>query len=121
MSAAGLQALERPRRLLRLALPSIRLSNAGAWCGYLFLLSPILIVVPMSLGGSSQMEFPPHQLSLRLYAQYFASPGWRAATLQSLMVATSATVFAPIKQAQLRRFDGERYVPFGPILSGAIG
>jgi len=29
--------------------------------------------------------------------------------------------FAPIRQAQLRRFDGERYVPFGPILTGAVG
>jgi putative spermidine/putrescine transport system permease protein len=96
MSAAGLQALDLPRRLFQLALPSIQLPGIVAWCGYLFLLSPILVVIPMSLDGSSQMEFPPHQLSLRLYTQYFASPGWRAATLQSLLVATSATVFAVI-------------------------
>ena len=26
-----------------------------------------------------------------------------------------------IRQAQMRRFDGERYVPFGPVLTGAVG
>ena len=28
------------------------------------------------------------------------------------------TDFQLIKQAQMRRFDGERYVPFGSVLSG---
>ncbi|HEV2186479.1 MAG TPA: ABC transporter substrate-binding protein [Stellaceae bacterium] len=41
--------------------------------------------------------------------------------LPGIVVNTSATNFAPIKQAQMRRFDGERYVPFGPVLTGAIG
>ncbi len=41
--------------------------------------------------------------------------------LPGVSINTSPTNFAPIRQAQMRRFDGERYVPFGPILSGAIG
>jgi len=41
--------------------------------------------------------------------------------LPGIAVNTSATNFAPIRQAQMRRFDGERYVPFGPVLTGAIG
>ncbi|MGC2198954.1 MAG: ABC transporter substrate-binding protein [Stellaceae bacterium] len=41
--------------------------------------------------------------------------------LPGIMVNTSPTNFAPIRQAQMRRFDGERYVPFGPVLSGAVG
>ena len=41
--------------------------------------------------------------------------------LPGILVNTSPTNFAPIRQAQMRRFDGERYVPFGPVLSGAIG
>ena len=32
---------------------------------------------------------------------------------------SSATDFQLITQAQMRRFNGERYVPFGPVLSGA--
>jgi branched-chain amino acid transport system substrate-binding protein len=41
--------------------------------------------------------------------------------LPGIAINTSPTNFAPIRQAQLRRFDGERYVPFGPILSGEVG
>jgi branched-chain amino acid transport system substrate-binding protein len=41
--------------------------------------------------------------------------------LPGIAINTSATSFAPIKQAQMRRFDGERYVPFGPVLSGEVG
>jgi branched-chain amino acid transport system substrate-binding protein len=40
--------------------------------------------------------------------------------LPGIVVNTSPTDFAPIKQAQMRRFNGERYVPFGPVLSGGI-
>ena len=38
-----------------------------------------------------------------------------------ITVNTSPTNFAPIRQAQMRRFDGGRYVPFGPILGGTVG
>ena len=41
--------------------------------------------------------------------------------LPGITIDTSPTNFAPIRQSQMRRFDGERYVPFGPILAGAIG
>ena len=41
--------------------------------------------------------------------------------LPGITINTSPANFAPIRQAQMRRFDGERYVPFGPILTGAIG
>ena len=41
--------------------------------------------------------------------------------LPGILINTSPTNFAPIRQAQMRRFDGERYVPFGPVLTGAVG
>ena len=41
--------------------------------------------------------------------------------LPGITINTSPTNFAPIRQAQMRRFDGERYVSFGPILEGAVG
>jgi branched-chain amino acid transport system substrate-binding protein len=40
--------------------------------------------------------------------------------LPGITINTSPTNFAPIRQAQMRRFDGRRYVPFGPILTGTI-
>jgi branched-chain amino acid transport system substrate-binding protein len=41
--------------------------------------------------------------------------------LPGITINTSPTNFAPIRQAQMRRFDGERYISFGPILTGAVG
>jgi branched-chain amino acid transport system substrate-binding protein len=41
--------------------------------------------------------------------------------LPGIEINTSATNFAPIRQAQMRKFEGERYVPFGPVLSGEVG
>ena len=38
--------------------------------------------------------------------------------LPGIAINTSPTDFQMIKQAQMRRFNGERYVPFGPVLSG---
>jgi branched-chain amino acid transport system substrate-binding protein len=41
--------------------------------------------------------------------------------LPGITVNTSPTNFGPIRQSQMRRFDGERYIPFGPVLSGTVG
>ena len=38
--------------------------------------------------------------------------------LPGIRINTTSTDFQMIKQAQMRRFNGERYVPFGPIISG---
>jgi branched-chain amino acid transport system substrate-binding protein len=38
-----------------------------------------------------------------------------------ITINTSPTDFAPIKQVRMERFDGQRFVPFGPVLTGAIG
>jgi ABC-type branched-subunit amino acid transport system substrate-binding protein len=39
--------------------------------------------------------------------------------LPGIMINTTATDFAPIKQIQMARFDGERWKLFGPVLNGA--
>jgi branched-chain amino acid transport system substrate-binding protein len=41
--------------------------------------------------------------------------------LPGIKINTSATDWYPIKQMQMQQFDGERWVPVGPILSGASG
>jgi branched-chain amino acid transport system substrate-binding protein len=41
--------------------------------------------------------------------------------LPGITVNTSPSDFAPIKQVQMAKFNGERWVLFGPILNGAIG
>jgi branched-chain amino acid transport system substrate-binding protein len=41
--------------------------------------------------------------------------------LPGIKINTSPTDFAPIKQVQMARFDGQRYHLFGPVLTGAVG
>jgi len=41
--------------------------------------------------------------------------------LPGITTNTSPTDFAPLKQVQMGRFDGERWRLFGPLLTGAIG
>lgn len=52
-----------------------------------FLVSPLLIIVPISFSSSRFLEFPPPGLSLQWYEAYFTSDAWVAATLQSCGVA----------------------------------
>jgi branched-chain amino acid transport system substrate-binding protein len=41
--------------------------------------------------------------------------------LPGITINTSPTDFAPVKQVQMARFDGQRWGLFGPLLTGAIG
>src|SRR6185437_10319607 len=68
--------------------------SAAAWFGYLFMVLPSLIVVPMSFGDKNEFQFPPRAVSLYLYRKYFDDPEWMRATAESLLVAAGATVLA---------------------------
>ncbi|MCS3765620.1 MULTISPECIES: ABC transporter permease subunit [Bradyrhizobium] len=52
----------------------------------MFLISPILIIVPISFSSSRFLDFPPPGFSLQWYEAYLTSGSWTAATLQSLAV-----------------------------------
>jgi len=41
--------------------------------------------------------------------------------LPGITINTSPTDFAPVKQVQMARFDGQRWQLFGPVLTGAVG
>jgi len=41
--------------------------------------------------------------------------------LPGITINTSPTDFAPVKQVQMGRFDGERWQLFGPLLTGGVG
>ena len=53
----------------------------------LLLVTPTLIVIPMSFSDSQYLEFPPETWSTRWYRHYFASDAWMQATYTSLKVA----------------------------------
>lgn len=60
----------------------------------LFLILPLLFLVPISLTGSQFLEFPPRSFSLRWYAEFFNNPTWLRATQVSLTVGVGATILA---------------------------
>lgn len=65
------------------------------WCVLvlLFLMIPILIIVPMSFGGSDILEFPPSSFSLRWY-QEMAEGEWMTGLWNSLKIGAGTVVLS---------------------------
>jgi putative spermidine/putrescine transport system permease protein len=60
----------------------------------LYLVLPILIVVPMSFSSARFLTFPPPSLSLRWYREYIDNSAWMQATLVTLTVAVCTVAIA---------------------------
>jgi mannopine transport system permease protein len=61
-----------------------------------FLVLPTLVIVPISLGSAEYIEFPPRDLTLRWYHDYFGDPDWMAATWFSLKIALATSITATV-------------------------
>jgi putative spermidine/putrescine transport system permease protein len=62
----------------------------------LFLVLPILVIVPLSFNASEFLLYPLTGFSLRWYQDFFHSPEWMNALKNSAIVAPSATVVATV-------------------------
>jgi putative spermidine/putrescine transport system permease protein len=60
----------------------------------IFLVAPVLIVIPMSFSAGSSLSFPPTGFSLQWYDNYFARSDWTSATIQSFQVAFAVMIVA---------------------------
>jgi len=60
----------------------------------LFLILPVLIIVPMSFSSARFLTFPPPSLSLRWYREYVDNPAWMQATQVTLTVAIFTVLIA---------------------------
>ncbi|SEN06711.1 putative spermidine/putrescine transport system permease protein [Roseovarius tolerans] len=58
------------------------------------LVTPTLIVIPMSFSDSQYLEFPPDTWSMRWYDHYFGSPEWMRATVTSFKAAILTMLLA---------------------------
>ncbi|PZW44897.1 putative spermidine/putrescine transport system permease protein [Humitalea rosea] len=67
-----------------------------AWAVLLFLMAPMLAVVPLSFSGSEVLRFPPEGFSWRWYVAFFASDRWLLASRNSLIVASAVAVVATL-------------------------
>ena len=59
-----------------------------------WLIAPILVIIPLSFAGKSSFRFPPDNWSLRYYARLFTDPSWRDALLSSIGVAVTVAIVA---------------------------
>lgn len=62
----------------------------------LFLLLPILVIIPLSFSASSFLSYPMPGWSLQWYDNLFSSAEWARATRNSFIVAPLATILATI-------------------------
>lgn len=60
----------------------------------IYLMLPVLIIVPMSFSSTRFLTFPPPALSLRWYAEYFGNPNWMQGTRMSLMLGALTVLIA---------------------------
>jgi spermidine/putrescine ABC transporter ATP-binding subunit len=68
--------------------------GSAAGLGVAFLLLPILALVPMSLGRTTWLAFPPEALTLEWYGRVLGDREWREAAGTSFMVALIAALLA---------------------------
>ncbi|MEJ2100214.1 MAG: ABC transporter permease [Desulfobacterales bacterium] len=59
-----------------------------------FLISPVLLLIPMSLGSAEIIEFPPSQIGLDQYRKFFSHPAWQSAVLNSLQISAMTAVIS---------------------------
>lgn len=61
-----------------------------------FLLFPLIVVIPMAFTSSSFLEFPPPGYSTRWFEAYLSSPVWIGATIRSFGVAFATAALATL-------------------------
>jgi len=62
----------------------------------LFILLPLVIIIPMSFSPREFLEFPPSGFTLRWYGEYLADRRWQDATILSLKVAVLTSIVATV-------------------------
>ena len=104
MSAAPLPAARSARKLRvtsdRALTPGQRITRAAlavlSVLVLVFLVAPIVIIVPLSFSSGSFFHYPLPGFSLRWYEDFFTSSFWLPSVWNSLLVGTSATVLATL-------------------------
>ncbi len=64
--------------------------------GFLFLLAPIVAVIPLSFNGGDFLSYPLRGVSLQWYARVFEPFPWMTGLANSLTVASATTVLATV-------------------------
>jgi putative spermidine/putrescine transport system permease protein len=81
----------------------------------LFLALPLVVVAGVSVNEKQSLTFPPEGFSLAWYAQIFTDAGWRAALVNSLLLAASAAALAVAIAFPLAWFLWRRIAPWANV------
>ncbi|TXR50581.1 ABC transporter permease [Phyllobacterium endophyticum] len=65
-------------------------------CVLLFLIAPILVIIPLSFNSVPFFTYPLSGLSLRWYGEFFLTEQWQGALHTSILVAISVTILSTI-------------------------
>ena len=69
----------------------------------LFLVVPILVIVPLSFSSGSFFYYPLPGLSLRWYEDFFSSTFWLPSVWNSLIIGSAATLLATVLGTPVKR------------------
>lgn len=62
----------------------------------LYFILPTLVVIPLSFSAGSAFQFPPTELSLKWYVNFFTNPAWLTSLGNSFLVAVLAALLATV-------------------------
>uniref|UniRef100_A0A9E7ZZE2 ABC transporter permease subunit n=1 Tax=Bosea sp. NBC_00436 TaxID=2969620 RepID=A0A9E7ZZE2_9HYPH len=85
-----------------------------------FLIGPVLFLIPVSFTTSSFMRWPPEFFTLRWYKSYLLEPIWASAILRSLLVGLGAAIIATAVGTPAAFALVRRRIPGKPALMGFI-
>ncbi len=60
----------------------------------LFLIAPVLVVIPLAFNQDPYFTYPIHQFSLKWFEEFFGNETWRVSVKNSLVIGISATAIA---------------------------
>ena len=92
------------------------------FCGLvlLFLIAPILAIMPLSFSSGSLLTFPLPGLSLRWYESVLSSGRWLSALRNSFIVGTSATALATVLGTLAALGLNRAQLPLKPLLMAVL-
>ena len=73
-----------------------RFNRVGAWVLLLFLVTPALIAIPVSLTPKRFLSMPGGELSLRHFEKLFTSPEWMSSFFQSAVIGLATSFLATV-------------------------
>lgn len=86
----------------------------------LFLISPIIAIMPLSFNAEPYFSYPMPGLSLRWYDDFFNNERWMNAVKVSLLTATLVTILSTILGTLAALGLSRANLPFKPVILGVL-